>query len=626
MGTDITRRGAVSSICVLTFFLLLFVCIGISIPQDAAALSLDDEIKAAFQEMLDRDPSDADLVNNRANFTTRDAIKAELNQWPERDLAIHAIYQRGLGRSAMERELAQLKVWVAENNRIREQVFNTLERELAIQNVYRRYLDREAIDDDVNFYETTRSDVGDILAVLNGSTERRAVLRNIVMNKIGREPTDDELAAFLADRADVVGIARGVRNPLIVKAEDSLGNGQENSWAVEGTGEWSMDEYSNGNYPVVTVADEITFTVNAVDYIDEEEISADDIELEASIYGQDGVSVYNGKKVNYIYYKFTVGNSHDVIQDWSTSNTATWTVDSGHVGIQMPVAVWVKDNNSIERMGSGLGDDYAYLTYRVVSGSENGDAVITDVTDSLGNVQDESWMGEGDSSYQWLEYPQLTVGDELTFTTTAADPESDELEYQFTLFNADGAGYIVQEWNSDSTYVWDVIAADIGPMISMHVGVKDDNGILAAGDNGDDWLYLTYEVISGSDNENPTLVSVVDSLGNTQNKSAAGEGDDTYQWNEYPAVEVGDVLSFTATSTDLEGDGLEYQFSLFDYGGSGTIVQDWSTDNTYTWSITDDYVGPNINMHVAVKDNNGELWFGDFNGDDWLYLTYQVWE
>jgi len=89
---------------------------------------------------------------------------------------------------------------------------------------------------------------------------------------------------------------------------------------------------------------------------------------------------------------------------------------------------------------------------------------------------------------------------------------------------------------------------------------------------------------------------------------------------------VGDVLSFTATATDLEGDGLEYQFSLFDYGGSGTIVQDWSTDNTYTWSITDDYVGPNINMHVAVKDNNGELWFGDFNGDDWLYLTYQVWE
>ncbi|MFA5134909.1 MAG: hypothetical protein WC505_03955 [Patescibacteria group bacterium] len=621
MGTTTTTRGLAGSAILLAFFAVLLA--GMSFPKEAAALSLDDEIKAAFQEMLDRDPSAADLVNNRANFTTRAAIKTELNQWPERDLAIHAIYQRALGRAAMERELTQLKQWVAENNRIREQVFNTIERTLAIQNVYRRYLDREAPEPDVDFFEVTRSDVGDILAVLNGSTERRLVLRNIVMSEIGREPTDEELAAFLADRADVVGIARGVRNPLIVKVEDSFGNEQENSWAVEGTGEWSMDEYASGNYPVVTVGDEITFTVNAVDYIDDEEISSDDI-VEASTSESGSVSVYEGKKVNYVYYKFTVGNGNDVIQDWSTTNTATWTVDADHVGRQMPVTAWVKDNNSIERMGSGLGDDYTYLTYQVQSGSDNGDATITSVTDSEDNVQEFSWTPDG--QYQWSEYPELTVGDELTFTVNATDPEGDAIMYRFIFYGADGSGTTVQDWSADSTYVWDISSSDIGPSVNVQVGVKDDNDILAAGDNGDDWLYMTYKVLGGGDNENATLVSVVDSLGNTQNKSAAGEGDDTYQWSEYPMLEVGEMITFTAAATDTESDDLEYKFMLFDYGGSGTVVQDWSSVSTYQWTITDDYVGPNINMMVAVRDDNGEEWFGESNGDDWLYLTYQVWE
>ncbi|MDD5040198.1 MAG: hypothetical protein PHY34_03530 [Patescibacteria group bacterium] len=627
MNTRTVATGAGVALAGVFVFALV---VGLSLPHGVHALSKHDEVKAAFQEMLDRDPSTVDYTNNMADFKGRAEIKKELNAWPERDLAIQAIYQRALGRAAMERELAQLKAWVADNNRIREQLFNTMERGLAIRNVYNRYLDREPEDTAVDFYEITRSDIGDILDVLNQSSERRLALEQTIEEQIGRDATEDEIEQFLDTRSDLLNVVRGIRNPLIVDVTDSLGNVQENSWAVENTGAWSMEEYQE-NAPAITAGDEMTFTVRAFDYVPEDvEVDGDESVEEAC--DTTAIEVQDGKVVNKVFYKFTVGNSMDPIQDWSTSNTVTWTVDAAHLGHEVPITAWVKDNNLIERMGPGLGDDYTYLTYNIHSNSENEDATLSTVTDSLGNTQPDSWIPDGsfgtykDDNGDTVK-PVVGVGDSITLTANATDPEDDSLEYRFMFCNASGNCPVIQDWSTDKTYTWEVTSDDIGYSVEWEIAVKDNNDILAAGDKGDDWTMVTYQV-EGTEGSNAVFTKVTDNKGNTRYQSYANDSlndEDSFNAMPYPILHVGDTVKFTATATDEEGDPLTYKFLTCKTGGSCVIGKDWSTSQTFTWSVTDDYVSPNTVVFVDVKDDNGEDMVGD-SGDDWIALTYQVWE
>ena len=119
----------------------------------------------------------------------------------------------------------------------------------------------------------------------------------------------------------------------------------------------------------------------------------------------------------------------------------------------------------------------------------------------------------------------------------------------------------------------------------------------------------------------PYINHVTDSLGNVQTNSFAVEGHG--QWPEGivtpMVVNVGDVITFTVDATEPEGGTLEYKFVT----PSGT-TQDWSTSNTFTWTVGASDFGPMKIVYIAVRNTDGRDYMGEWNGDDYTYATYDV--
>jgi len=177
----------------IIFFVFFFIA------SDTFALSKEDEIKTAWRDILDREPTAEELQEKINNYPGFFELKKELNKKKERDTVITNIYQRALKRNPRPDELDFLKRSLSVNNAIRDQLFSCQERILALEDLYIGLLGRKPEASALDFYFKTRSDFQDIKRVLIESQERKNVVKRIFKEEMGREPNDSEIKKYLKE-------------------------------------------------------------------------------------------------------------------------------------------------------------------------------------------------------------------------------------------------------------------------------------------------------------------------------------------------------------------------------------------------------------------------------------------
>ena len=113
-----------------------------------------------------------------------------------------------------------------------------------------------------------------------------------------------------------------------------------------------------------------------------------------------------------------------MVQDWSSSSSFVWNVDVADIGPNVVIAVSVRNDDGNDYQGSYMGDDYTYAIYEVTSPTIS-PATLTAVTDSLGNVNTNSWSkGTGGGWSCSPNCPDLTiqVDEVITISAEASDP------------------------------------------------------------------------------------------------------------------------------------------------------------------------------------------------------------
>lgn len=139
--------------------------------------------------------------------------------------------------------------------------------------------------------------------------------------------------------------------------------------------------------------------------------------------------------------------------------------------------------------------------------SATSEPLLVSVTDSLGNIQTNSWANGtgGDwkpelrSSSNNLHCSNciIQIGDKITFTMNA---NQEGLEYRCY----EGAiGKMITEWSASNTCDWIVSKEDYGQRAYIMVSIRNGNGLdYMGGENGDDYTYMTYKV---EENNTPIL-------------------------------------------------------------------------------------------------------------------------
>ena len=125
---------------------------------------------------------------------------------------------------------------------------------------------------------------------------------------------------------------------------------------------------------------------------------------------------------------------------------------------------------------------------------EAGYAWLTSISDSLGNINLNSWGKGTNGDWSGGERPTVYVGQKITFIAEGHSPDTSLLEYQFKLQRSGQSLNIQQDWSRLNTWTWHVKHADIGrgTHISIAVRVKKDYYQYR---NSDDYTYAIYDVL-----------------------------------------------------------------------------------------------------------------------------------
>jgi len=170
------------------------------------------------------------------------------------------------------------------------------------------------------------------------------------------------------------------------------------------------------------------------------------------------------------------------------------------------------------------------------------------------------------------------AGSMVTWTASARDPESDPLEFQFSL-----DGNVVQDWSSSSVWSW--TADQVGSHV-IQTNIRDGQH----DSNGDSSMNASFEIMLPPNNS-----PVISDL-SSDKESPQG---------------AGTTVAWTATASDSENDPLEFQFWL-----DGNMVQDWSPSPTWSWAA--DQVGA-YTIQTEVRDGQH-----DQNGDDSRIASFEI--
>ena len=121
--------------------------------------------------------------------------------------------------------------------------------------------------------------------------------------------------------------------------------------------------------------------------------------------------------------------------------------------------------------------------------------LIDSATDSLGNVNTNSWAkgSDGDWSSGGLDASlTINIGDTLTFTINVSNATN--LQYRFQYQPPGGSFITIQDWSSSNVCTWTVPTDAFGQWTVANVQVRNNDGLNYLG-FCDDYTYLTYIVL-----------------------------------------------------------------------------------------------------------------------------------
>jgi protocatechuate 3,4-dioxygenase beta subunit len=241
-----------------------------------------------------------------------------------------------------------------------------------------------------------------------------------------------------------------------------------------------------------------------------------------------------------VFYKFwltgpSTGNAWTVVQDWSTKNQWTWT-STGSDGGAYTVYVFARDgkHNPATGYDSALGAPYVL--------TPNQPPKLATLTPDKKSPQ--------------------SAGTTVKWTATATDANKDPILYRFWLKGptTGNAWKVVQDWSISNQWTWTNSGSDDG---SYMVYVYARDGKHSPVTSYDSALGAPYQL---TPNEPPKLTALVPDKISPQS--------------------AGTPVKWTATATDANKDPILYRFWLMGptTGNAWKIVQDWSTNNQWTWT------------------------------------------
>jgi hypothetical protein len=237
------------------------------------------------------------------------------------------------------------------------------------------------------------------------------------------------------------------------------------------------------------------------------------------------------------------GSTWTMVQNWTSSNTFTWTPMSP--GTSYRVGVWIRN-------GGSTADAYANpssngsIPFSVTSG-----LVITSLTANPASPQ--------------------PVGTPVTFTSVATGGTA---PYQYKWWLFEGSTWtVVQNWTSSNTFAWTPTSSGTG----YRVGVWIRN----AGSTAD-----TYDnpLSNGS-----IPFSVTGGM-------ASGLVMTSLTANPASPQAAGTPVTFTAMAT---GGTAPYQYKWWVFDGSTwTAMQNWTSSNTFTWTPASPGTGYRVGVWI----------------------------
>ncbi|MDD1751331.1 MAG: hypothetical protein LUO89_15820, partial [Methanothrix sp.] len=227
-----------------------------------------------------------------------------------------------------------------------------------------------------------------------------------------------------------------------------------------------------------------------------------------------------------------------VVSDWSDSPVWIWTASAEQVG-QHVIEARVRDGKH-----NAEGDSSKSANFEIVLPPNNAPVMSSLTADK--------------------ESPQVT-GTAITWTAVASDPESDPLQFQFSL-----DGQAVSDWSDSPVWIWTASAEQVGQHV-IEARVRDGKHNA----EGDSSKSANFEIVLPPNNA-PAL------SGLTADK-------------ESPQV-TGTAITWTAVASDPESDPLQFQFSL-----DGQVVSDWSDSPVWIWTASAEQVGQHV-IEARVRD------------------------
>jgi hypothetical protein len=184
---------------------------------------------------------------------------------------------------------------------------------------------------------------------------------------------------------------------------------------------------------------------------------------------------------------------------YTPANPDGWQVEAGNIG--QHYYAWRYDERSGGRITDeaespiDLGPTQEELGSPVAGACEaNTQATLLQVTDSLGNVNPNSWAkgSGGDWPGGYGSSPVIDIGQQLTFTVEA-DGDCAPLEYRVQRYRSDRDITVTEPWTETNVFSYTVEPEDVGDYLMLIVDVRNQDPRRYYEDR-DDYTYLTYIV------------------------------------------------------------------------------------------------------------------------------------